>query len=171
MNTDKLMILLFNYFIIALIFETAMSVIFKWRFFLERWNNKGLKTVILVVVAYLLTVSLNLNIFKELLPILNNETIVTTSNNNIEMFLTALFIAGGSGNIYELIKNTKIRDTKRNNDITKKANLKKNKNNSTLNTKTRNSNSENSIAKSNYIKNNRYKRKLIRKYIEDIKNI
>ena len=81
--------LLFTYFVIALIFESAMSVIFKWRVFLERWNKKGIKTVVIVVAACSLTFSLNLNIFIKLLPLLgetygSNPTNLSNSSNIID---------------------------------------------------------------------------------------
>jgi len=124
-NIVGIISLLFSYFIIALIFESAMSVIFKWRVYLRKWNHKGKKTLILVIAASILTFSLDLNIFEKLMPLLS-ETGEPYEGGKVllyEHIVTAFFIAGGSGGIYEVMKKTALRDEEKSTLITKNSEL------------------------------------------------
>jgi hypothetical protein len=125
MNINETTTLLFSYFVIALVFEHAMSIIFNWRVFLNNWNNKGLKTVILVGSSATLTFSLGLNIFEKLLPSLG-QSYTNSSDPGLQVFFTALFIAGGSSGIYEVLKKTVVRDEERRNLITRNKELETN---------------------------------------------
>ena len=92
--------ILVQLFLVAVLLEQALSAVFNWRPFLENFNARGVKTVISVVVAYLVVHAFRLDFFRDLVNAYTQEGI--TSDFASE-FLTAMILAGGSSGVNNLL--------------------------------------------------------------------
>jgi len=100
--------LLVKFFMLALVIEVAFSTIFQWKIYLKFLHDRGWKTPIIVVTAFIFCKTANLNIVGELVTVLFGST--HEINNTISLFLTALLLAGGSSGMNTLFSKLKIRD-------------------------------------------------------------
>lgn len=97
---------LFLFLVLSLVFESAMSAIFDWRVFIRYFEGRGVKTPLLVAIAFLMCVQYDLDIVHDLLVALGETgTGATTAGQ----FFTALLIAGGSGGIFRIFSRLGIR--------------------------------------------------------------
>ena len=100
---------LFLVLALSLVFESAMSVIFDWRLFIRYFEGRGVKTPLIVAVAFLVFLNYELDIVAELLrgfPQISG-TIGDTSLPG--QLLTALLIAGGSSGVFRIFARLGIR--------------------------------------------------------------
>jgi len=100
--------LLVKFFMLAVVIEVAFSTIFQWKIYLKYLHDKGWKTPIIVITAFIFCKTANLNIVGELVTVLFGST--HKINNTIGLFLTALLLAGGSSGMNTLFSKLKIRD-------------------------------------------------------------
>jgi hypothetical protein len=93
-------VVLVKFLVLSVVFETAMTPIFNWRFFLKHFEGKGVKTPLTVGLAFLVFWSYNLDIVRDILRIWD-ETINLSLGGQ---FITALLIAGGSDGFSDIYK-------------------------------------------------------------------
>lgn len=105
-NRRELAEVLFLFLVLSLVFESAMSVIFDWRVFIRHFEGRGVKTPLIVGVAFLVFWNYELDIVADILRALDVET---TAKSLPGQFLTALLIAGGSGGIFRIFSRLGIR--------------------------------------------------------------
>jgi hypothetical protein len=84
---------LFVLFIIATVLESGLAVLFNWRPFLEKFDSRGVKTLVSVLVAYVFVASFDLDIITALMNVYTDKNYPISFPGE---FITALIIAGGS---------------------------------------------------------------------------
>jgi len=99
-------VVLVKFLVLSVVFETAMTPIFNWRFFLKHFEGKGIKTPLTVGLAFLVFWSYNLDIVRDILKIWD-ETISISLGGQ---FITALLIAGGSDGVFRVFTKLGIRN-------------------------------------------------------------
>lgn len=90
---------------LSLVFESAMSVIFNWRWFLARFEGKGIKTPLIIGTAFVVFWGYGLDVVHDLLTALGYQV----ESNLGGQILTALLIAGGSDGIFRIFARLGIR--------------------------------------------------------------
>ncbi len=120
MISNALLNSLLMYFILALVFESAFSVIFNWSVFIKYFKDKGVKTVIMVVSAIIIFGVYDIDIITSVIN--EYKTEVSTEANNEKSktplptntpggeLVTAMFIAGGSKVVNRLLNTLKLRN-------------------------------------------------------------
>ena len=90
-------------FVISIVFETALTPIFNWRFFAKHCEGKGVKTPITIVAAVALLWSYDIDIFKHVIDAFAGADGSTESSSNfIGRIMTGFLVAGGSGAIFNI---------------------------------------------------------------------
>ena len=90
-------------FVISIVFETALTPIFNWRFFAKHCEGKGVKTPITIVAAVALLWSYDIDIFKHVINAFSGADGSTESSSNfIGRIMTGFLVAGGSGAIFNI---------------------------------------------------------------------
>ncbi len=97
---------LFLFLVLSLVFESAMSAIFDWRLYIRYFEGRGVKTPLLVTIAFLVCMEYNLDIVHDLLAALGETG---GSETTAGQFFTALLIAGGSGGVFRIFSHLGIR--------------------------------------------------------------
>jgi len=99
---------LFAWLILATVFEEMFFVVFNWRFYKNRWDGKGFKTPIMLVVVLILCYVYSIDLFYEIIEIfqLSEEP----KRYFIGNVITAMFLIGGSGTVFRVLE--KIRQSK-----------------------------------------------------------
>jgi len=93
---------LFVLFVVALLLESGLAVLFNWRPFLVTFDGRGTKTVISVFVAYVFVEHFNLDIVTRLVNVYS-EASPPFESRSVGRVLTALVIAGGSAAVNNLL--------------------------------------------------------------------
>ncbi len=91
---------LFTLFVLAVILELGLAVLFNWRYFLRWFDAAGLKTVITVLVAYWFVRALDLDIIARLVNVL---WMSSYSSDFVSRLVSALVLAGGSATVNTLM--------------------------------------------------------------------
>ncbi len=94
------------FLVLSLVFEVALTPVFNWRFFLARFEGKGVKTPVVVLLALFVFWRYELDIIRDLLVALDYDARLTFGGQ----LLTALLIAGGSDGILRIFRRLGIRD-------------------------------------------------------------
>jgi hypothetical protein len=125
---EKVGEVLLKFLVLAVVFEVALTPIFSWRIFLERFDGKGLKTPITVILAFLVFWGYGLDILNDLLRIFGHGIKETASVKEAAstggQIISALLIAGGSDGIWRIFTKLGIRnpaEIKKKTDEAKKA--------------------------------------------------
>lgn len=105
-NSQAVLAVLGAFLVIAVALESAMATIFNWRFFRERFDGKGVKTPIMILVGWLIANQLDLDIFRELVQALGQTN---ADPGLISEILTALLLAGGSSGFNQVFKKLGVR--------------------------------------------------------------
>jgi hypothetical protein len=108
MDMSKIGDILVKFLVLSVIFESALTPIFNWRIFLERFEEKGLKTPITVILALLTFWIYDLDIFREVLVSFG----LPDKSGFVGKVITALLIAGGSNGVLTIFDKLHIRDLK-----------------------------------------------------------
>ena len=87
-------------FVLAVLLEQALSVLFNWRVFLQYFNAGGVKTIISVLVAYLILVAFNLDLMADLINLYSASKVPSGVATKL---LTAFILAGGSSGVNNLL--------------------------------------------------------------------
>ena len=88
-------------FVLAVLIESALAVIFNWRLFLQVFNGRGVKTVIAVAVSALVVWTFNIDVVWDLLKVYGGGT--QNADAFISKLITAFILAGGSGGVYNIL--------------------------------------------------------------------
>jgi hypothetical protein len=105
-NLEKVGEILFVFLVLSIVFESALTPIFNWRVFLARFDEKGLKTPITVILALIVFRSYGLDIIKDLLDALGHPADKSWGGQ----ILTSFLIAGGSDGIFRIYSKLNIRN-------------------------------------------------------------
>jgi len=92
--------ILLQIFLLAVILEQALSVIFNWRPFLENFNARGVKTIVTVAVAWWAVAVLDLDLVARLLKSYGIDQGAGTAATEL---LTVFTLAGGSAGVNNLL--------------------------------------------------------------------
>lgn len=92
---------LFTLFILAVLLESGLAIIFNWKLFISTFDAKATKPLIAVLVASLFVFRYKLDIVTRLVNIYTNAGYPI---NFAGKFLTALVIAGGSAGVNRLLQ-------------------------------------------------------------------
>jgi hypothetical protein len=92
--------------VLSVVFEVALTPLFNWRFFLARFEGKGLKTPITVAFALFVLWGYDVDIIKDLLIAMDYPAELTFWGQ----LLTALLVAGGSDGVLRIFTKLQIRD-------------------------------------------------------------
>ncbi|SHJ95606.1 hypothetical protein SAMN02745216_02600 [Desulfatibacillum alkenivorans DSM 16219] len=94
------------FLVLSLIFETAMTPIFNWTYFARFCEGKGVKTPLVIILAYAIFSKYNLDI------IANSVQAFTTYEGTFwgGKILSAMLIAGGSDGIFRIFTKLGIRN-------------------------------------------------------------
>ena len=105
-NLTQVADVLFVFLVLSVVFEVALTPIFNWRIFLARFEGKGIKTPLTVIVALIIFWTYDLDILSDLLQALGK----VAENSAGGQFITALLIAGGSDGIFRIFTRLGLRD-------------------------------------------------------------
>jgi len=111
MDRTRVINVLFLVLALSLVFESAMSVLFDWRLFIRYFEGRGVKTPLIITVAFLVFLNYDLDIVAELLrgfPEIQAQNIGSPTLPG--QILTALLIAGGSGGVFRIFARLGIRN-------------------------------------------------------------
>ena len=88
--------------VISIVFETALTPIFNWRFFAKHCEGKGIKTPITIAAAVTLLWGYDIDIFKHVIDAFAGTGAPDSSSNFMGRIMTGLLVAGGSGAIFNI---------------------------------------------------------------------
>ena len=108
-DMDKIGDVLITFLILAVIFEVALTPIFNWRIFAERFEGKGVKTPLIVVLAFIIFWKYDLDIITDVLVALDKLPVGTSATFGGQL-ITALLIAGGSDGVFRVFTRLGIRN-------------------------------------------------------------
>ncbi|NKK77698.1 hypothetical protein [Rhizobium leguminosarum] len=108
--------LLFAMLVMAIILESALAVIFGWRVFLEFFDGRGVRTVVMFASAYVLVKAFSLDFVSQLLAIYGVPATSTAGT----VLLTSLVLAGGSASVNALMVALGVRQNRRAEDVERK---------------------------------------------------
>jgi hypothetical protein len=94
-------IALFTLFILAVLMESALALLFNWRPFVETFNSRGVKPLIAFVVAYVFVSQFRLDIITGLTNIYTKQSYPSSL---LGVVLTAMIVAGGSSGVNNLMQ-------------------------------------------------------------------
>ncbi len=98
------------FLVLSVVFESALTPVFSWRVFRERFDGKGVKTPIVVILAFVVFWSYDLDIINDILVAVNYLAETTPRGHTLGgQVLTALLIAGGSSGVFNIYKKLGIR--------------------------------------------------------------
>lgn len=97
------------FLVLSVVFETALTPVFNWRWFARRFEGKGVKTPVTVVLAFLVFRSFDVDIIKDILNAFGSSGDNTASFGG--QVLTALLIAGGSDGVFRIFTRLGIRNS------------------------------------------------------------
>jgi hypothetical protein len=96
--------ILFIAFVVALLLESGLTVLFNWRPFLMLFDARGARTVVSVIFAYIFVRAFHLNIVQDLVVAYTSQPINDqTSSKFASEFISALILAGGSSGVNKLL--------------------------------------------------------------------
>ncbi|QDL94587.1 hypothetical protein FDP22_22190 (plasmid) [Paroceanicella profunda] len=97
-------------FVLALLLESALTLLFDWRVFLAYFDRKGWKTPIAFAVAWLMVWKFDLDVVASLIAIYRKADAVS---GPVSGALTALILAGGSAGVNRLMRGLGFRSSHR----------------------------------------------------------
>lgn len=104
----ELVQILVLFLLLSVIFEAAMTTVFNWRWFAKRFEGRGVKTPLTVLVALVIVNSFEVDLVSRILNVVGNGEHGATFSGQV---LTALLIAGGSDGIYRVFTRLGIRNS------------------------------------------------------------
>lgn len=96
---------LIGLFVVATIMESALATLFNWRLYREFFDNKAMKTVIMVAFGYLVVTAFNYDIFYKIVAGAGGSGGPGPGSK----LLSALVLAGGSAAVYQLFRSLGLR--------------------------------------------------------------
>jgi H+/gluconate symporter-like permease len=105
--SDETLNVILVFLVLSVVFEVALAPIFDSSLFMARFEDKGIKTVITVVLALIFFWGYKLDIIQSLMVSMNvRKSSDPTFGGRI---ITALLIAGGSGGFHKILTNFGVR--------------------------------------------------------------
>ena len=101
---------LFTLFVLAVLVESALALIFRWRPYLDYVNSRGLNALVAVAVSYALVAGFNLDITTTLMNIYTGSNF---ASGRMGQLLTAFIIAGGSAGVNNVLRSLGFREIAR----------------------------------------------------------
>ena len=92
---------LFVLFVIAILLESALAVIFNWRVFLALFDGRGMRTVISVVLSLVVTWSFDIDVLNDLIKVYGG--VGSKGDTVLGKIITALILAGGSSGVNNIL--------------------------------------------------------------------
>jgi hypothetical protein len=91
---------IFLLFVLAVVLESALAILFNWRPFVETFNARSVRPIVSFVIAYLLVYKFSMDLITNLV---NSATKAGHSANIPGMVVTALVLAGGSAGVNNML--------------------------------------------------------------------
>ncbi|MGJ7518043.1 hypothetical protein ACSFE6_27355 [Pseudomonas baetica] len=104
-DTVVLLPLLVGVFVVATLMESALSTLFQWRLYLEFFNGRAFKTLVMIVFGYAVVLQFDYDIFNKIIILAGG----VSNPGYLSLFLSACVLAGGSAAIYQLFKTLGLR--------------------------------------------------------------
>lgn len=95
--------------VIVLVVESALATIFQWRLYRMLFNNRAVKTLVMVAVGLTIVLGFQYDIFARLVALVTPSSTPATWSGKISTGLSALIIAGGSAGVNTLLQRLGIR--------------------------------------------------------------
>jgi len=98
-----------NLLVLSVVFEVAYNVLFDWRWFLARYDGKGVKRPLVLIGALCFTFGVDIDFMQKLLAVMDYlpETYGTTIPGKV---ITAMLLTGGSSGVLEIFSKLGIRN-------------------------------------------------------------
>ena len=108
-------------FVVAVLLESAFSIIFNWRVFLTYFDTRGVKTIIMIVVSLIVVIAFNLDVVASLVAAYTQvgDAPVAVDSRPVSKFITALILAGGSAGVYNIMYALGYRNDRREQEMAK----------------------------------------------------
>lgn len=90
----------FLLFLLAVVIESALAIIFNWRPFVETFNARAVRPLVSFFVAYVFVEKFKLDLMAS---IVNSTTTAAVAPSSMGKVLTALVLAGGSAGVNNLL--------------------------------------------------------------------
>ncbi|MER9465369.1 hypothetical protein NKI82_05525 [Mesorhizobium sp. M0482] len=103
-------------FVMAILIESALAVIFNWRLFLELFYGRGVKTLVMIAVSALVVWTFNIDVVHTMLASYQLSD-PSAGSDTLSRFLTALILAGGSSGVYQILVSLGYRQARTPEDI------------------------------------------------------
>ena len=95
---------IFVLFVLAIVIESALAVVFNWRPFVETFNARAVRPLIAVAVAFAVVKIFNLDVTTSLINAVSPQTPQAPQDpSTTGLILTALVIAGGSAAVNHML--------------------------------------------------------------------
>ncbi|MDB5581523.1 MAG: hypothetical protein JWR80_6699 [Bradyrhizobium sp.] len=106
---------LFTIFVLAVILESALAVIFNWRPFLLFFDGRGVRTLVSLSLAWFVANLLKLDLVGQLYVATGGGTAYDLKG--VGTFITALVLAGGSSGVNNILRSLGFRDIRRDEEV------------------------------------------------------
>jgi hypothetical protein len=107
---------LFRVFVLAVLLESALALIFNWRPFIIYFDGRGVRTVISLALSWTVTWFLRLDLVEELYKAAHGPDQVYDLQG-VGIFITALVVAGGSAGVNNIFRALGFREVVRASDV------------------------------------------------------
>jgi hypothetical protein len=98
---EKAFKILFIAFVVALLLESGLAVLFNWRPFLMLFDARGVRTVVSVLFGYIFVKAFDIDIVRELVAAYSSSAPKESEFGS--QFISALILAGGSAGVNKLL--------------------------------------------------------------------
>lgn len=126
-NWEQIGEILVLLFVISVVFETALTPIFNWRWFARHFEGKGVKTPITILAAVALLWNYDIDIFRHIIDAFASgaegagqaavgtqavaaSAQATADSTFLGRIMTGLLVAGGSGAIFNIFTRMGLRN-------------------------------------------------------------
>lgn len=105
--------ILFAMFVVAIILESALALLFNWRVFLEFFDGRGVRSVVMFAISFLVVWGFNQDFVGRLFEIYIGAPRAGTAAGHLgTTVLTALVLAGGSASVNKLMVGLGVRENR-----------------------------------------------------------
>ena len=102
----------------AILIENALAVIFNWRVFLTYFSLRGVRTLVMIVVALIAVITFDIDIVAALMAAYKNAPV---DSGPVSIVLTAFILGGGSSSVNNIMNGLGLRERTRAEAIAPKA--------------------------------------------------
>lgn len=106
-------------FVLAILIESALAVIFNWRLFLQLFYGRGVKTLVMIVVSALVVWAFHVDVIDTMMAEYGIKP-EDGGQGAVAFWLTALILAGGSAGVYRILVALGYRQPKRPEEVVEK---------------------------------------------------